>query len=73
MPGSGGIPGKYVQRNTGMALYNLKKDIGETTDIKDQHPEIVAKLEVYAEGIRKELGDGKIQGSGLRPAGKLAE
>jgi arylsulfatase A-like enzyme len=73
MPGSGGIPGKYVQRNTGMALYNLKKDIGETTDIKDQHPEIVAKLEVYAEGIRKELGDGKILGSGLRSAGKLAE
>jgi arylsulfatase len=71
-PGTGGIPGKYVQLKTDLALYNLKTDIGETTDIKDQHPEIVTRLQKYAEQMRAQLGDGKIKPSASREPGKIS-
>ena len=35
-----------------LELYDLKKDIGETTDIAAQHPKIVAKIEKYLETCR---------------------
>lgn len=34
-------------RFAGTQLYNLKADIGETINIANQHPEIVAKIEEY--------------------------
>lgn len=39
-------------------LYNLHNDIGETTDMSHQHPEIVARLEDLADASRIDLGDG---------------
>ncbi|MHC4628889.1 MAG: sulfatase-like hydrolase/transferase, partial [Planctomycetota bacterium] len=33
-------------------LYDLKKDIGETNNIADQHPDIVAKIEKYMKSAR---------------------
>jgi len=30
-------------------LYNLAKDIGETTDVADAHPEVVARIEALME------------------------
>ena len=38
-------------------LYNLESDIGETTDVAGEHPEIVAKLQVLARKARKDIGD----------------
>jgi arylsulfatase A-like enzyme len=35
-----GNPGK-------LALYDLAKDVGETTDLAAQHPEVVAKLSAF--------------------------
>ncbi len=72
-PGSGGVPGPYVQKETGLALYNLADDIGETTNVADQHPEVVARLQQYAEQAREELGDSaaNVRGSGVRPPGRL--
>ncbi|MCD6394241.1 MAG: arylsulfatase [Planctomycetes bacterium] len=35
-----------------LELYNLKNDIGETTDIAARHPEVVAKIEKYLETCR---------------------
>ena len=72
-PGRGGIPGRYVQRKTGLALYNVKNDIGEKDNVADKHPEIVARLKKLADQARAELGDSatKQMGAGVRPAGSL--
>lgn len=71
-PGRDGVPNGYSQARTGMALYNLRDDSGETTDLKDAHPEIVVKLMTYANEARSELGDSltDVQGAGYRPPGK---
>jgi len=71
VPGSGGVPGKYVQKEIGLVLYDLKNDPGETTDVAGQHPEVVARLQTLAEKMREELGDGDRKGRGCRPAGKI--
>ena len=72
-PGKDGLPGGYTQQKTGLALYNLKTDKGETTDVKDDHPEIVAKLQKLAEIARADLGDSatKTQGTGKREPGRI--
>jgi len=38
-------------------LFNLDTDMGELTDISDQHAEVVKELLVEADKIRLELGD----------------
>jgi len=72
--GTGGIPTNYQQSRTGLELYDLSSDVGETTDVAMDHPEIVKRMQVLGEKIRKELGDSrtKQQGTGVRPAGQLA-
>lgn len=72
-PGKDGLPSKYKQLKCGLELYNLKDDIGETTDVAQQHPDVVKKLQRYANEIRNELGDQhrKIKGKGLRESGRV--
>ncbi|MCA9089079.1 MAG: sulfatase [Planctomycetaceae bacterium] len=72
-PGKDGLPNGYTQGKTGLALYNLKEDIGETTDVKEAHPEVVAHLQALADSARKELGDSatRQQGSGYRPPARI--
>ena len=52
-------------------LYNLADDIGETQNVYDQHPDIVAELEALADKAREDLGDALqgIAGKGCRAAG----
>ena len=50
-------------------LFNLKADIGETTNVADKHPDIVARLSVLADKARADLGDKEAVGSGQRDAG----
>ena len=69
--GSGGIPANYTNAIIGTELFNLETDIGETTDVSSEHPDIVARLTELADEMRKELGDNKLKGSGNRPPGKL--
>ena len=69
--GTGGIPSAYKQDKIGLALFDLEKDIGETTDVADKHPEVVAHLSELADEMRQDLGDNNVKGSGIRPAGKL--
>lgn len=69
--GTGGIPTKYSSGTIGLSLFNLETDIGETTDVKDKHPDIVAKMQKLAEAMRKDLGDNKRQGTGNRPPGRI--
>lgn len=47
-------------------LYNLDEDLGETTNVADQNPEVVAMLKTQAEKIRAELGDVNVIGTDQR-------
>jgi arylsulfatase A-like enzyme len=52
-------------------LYNLDTDVGETTDVAAQHPEIVARLLALLEPCRQDIGDGDRLGAGQRPSGQF--
>ena len=69
-----GKPLNYDQNEAKFALYDLRADIGETANVADQHPEVVAKLTKYAGEVREDLGDRltKTTGSGIRPAGRVS-
>lgn len=52
-------------------LFNLKTDVGETTDVAAQHSEIVARLQQLVAQMKDDLGtNGPAPGS--RPLGKVA-
>jgi arylsulfatase A-like enzyme len=62
------------KKQRGLALYNLKDDLGETTNVASQHPEIVAKLKAKLKACRADLGDGpKRPGKNRRPPGKVGD
>ncbi len=47
-------------------LYDLKKDIGETTNVSAQYPGVVKQLQRLAEAMRDDLGDKGRIGKGWR-------
>ncbi len=47
--GTGGIPVPYQQAHIGVTLFDLERDPGETTDVADQHPDVVAKIKELAD------------------------
>ncbi len=55
------------------ALFNLDEDLGETTDVLANHPDVVARLEALAEGARATLGDARLdrEGTDVRPIGRV--
>ncbi|MCU0782067.1 MAG: hypothetical protein MUF04_13345, partial [Akkermansiaceae bacterium] len=61
-----GNPGK-------LALYDLAKDVGETTDLAAQHPEVVAKLSAFMQQAwtepRSQADDG-VYGAAERKVGE---
>jgi arylsulfatase A len=73
--GTDGRPAPYEEGQVDLALFDLENDIGETTDVKDQHPEIVVTIEKLADRMRDDLGNSarKMNGSGRRDPGRLAE
>jgi arylsulfatase A-like enzyme len=73
--GTGGIPVNYEQAKIGLALFDLESDVGETTNVAEAHPEVVARLKALADRMRAELGDSaaKQKGAGVRQAGRLEE
>ncbi|MHC4156332.1 MAG: sulfatase family protein [Planctomycetota bacterium] len=54
--GMGGQHGRYGRREIGLSLFDLSKDIAETTDVKDEYPDVVKRLEELAVVARAELG-----------------
>ena len=52
-------------------LYNLRDDIGESTNVYDQHPELVAEMEAKAQRLREDIGDSAtgVEGANRRPNG----
>jgi arylsulfatase A len=71
--GRDGAPGKYVSKEIGLALFDLEKDISESTNVADAEPEVVKRLLEYVERAREDLGDSltKRTGKNVRPAGRL--
>ena len=67
--GTGGIPAKYEQVNVGLELYDMKMDRSETTNVSQDHSDVVARLQAAAEFWRADLGDKLTnrKGSGIRP------
>ena len=48
--------GEGPGRTNALKLYNLEEDIGETTDLADQHPDIVQELDELISGHLEETG-----------------
>jgi arylsulfatase A-like enzyme len=71
--GADGMPGTYEHPKIGLALYDLEADIGETTDVATEHPDVVERMSKRADAMREELGDRlqEMEGSGRREAGRL--
>jgi arylsulfatase A-like enzyme len=55
--------------NSPARLYNVVEDGQEAHDVADSHPEIVARLQRYADAARQDIGDFDHPGLGERPAG----
>jgi arylsulfatase A-like enzyme len=49
-------------------LFDLERDVAETTDVASEHPDVVAKLRAVADAARRDLGDGATEavGAGTR-------
>ena len=66
-PLKGGEP-----KREGISLYDLEKDLGETTNVAAAHPDVVVRLQTLLDGCRAVLGDGaKNPGPGRRAPGKV--
>jgi arylsulfatase len=74
MSGLRGIASRhgYLVKKMEQSLFNLDDDVGETTDVAAQHPDVVKRLLGLAGEARADLGDSltKRQGAGVRPSGK---
>jgi arylsulfatase A len=53
--GGSAKPGKYATKEIGLELFDLEKDVGETTNVAAQHPEVVKRLQSLAEAAREDL------------------
>ncbi len=74
--GSGGTPGRYDNnRTTGLELYDLATDIGESRNVADAHPEVVKRLSELADAMRRDLGDNLtgIEPTGQREPGRIEQ
>ena len=71
--GRDGMPGKFVRKELPLSLFDLDKDPDESTNLVEQHPDVVKKLMQYVERARADLGDSLTSrvGKNVRPAGKL--
>lgn len=72
--GRNGLPVPYEQNTVSeIELYNLKEDIGETSNVASENPEVVEQIKKIADRIRMELGDElrDMQGTGVREAGSI--
>ena len=70
IPGKGGMPGKGQRKQIELSLFDLENDVGETTSVADEHPDVVERLKESAEQMRKDLGHGNEAGPGRRPIGR---
>ena len=74
-PGMDGKEGPYAKGTATLALYNLTTDMGEQTDVREKHPEIVTELERLVKEAREDLGDNLTKSLGVnrRQSGTVTE
>ena len=70
-PGKNGYPGPYAKGRIEYALFDLRTDRNETKDVKSEHLTVVNDLKALAQAARRDLGDAKLKGSGIRPPGRV--
>jgi hypothetical protein len=72
-PGQDGYPGRTTTRKVGLELYDLSRDPGERNDVALLYPEVVRRLELLGDGMRRDLGDRLTgtRGDGVRPPGRV--
>lgn len=58
--------GEIDEPVTELSLYNLATDVGETTNVAAENPDVVERLQALAEKGRNELGDYDRVGRGVR-------
>ncbi|MFO0863848.1 MAG: sulfatase [Gemmataceae bacterium] len=56
-PGKDGKPGAMKSVQGGLELFDLRKDESETTNVAEQNPEVVRRLQAFADEMRKDIGD----------------
>jgi arylsulfatase A-like enzyme len=71
--GNRGSPVAYEHPRIDLSLFDLENDIGETTNVAAGYPEVVARMQELADGMRRELGDQLtgVAGNGLREPGRV--
>jgi arylsulfatase len=71
--GTEGKPAKYQLAKAELELYDLQEDVGETTNVAAEHPDIVERLTALAEQARDDLGDTLTERKGkhVREPGRL--
>jgi len=57
---------RMIDRVDELQLYDLENDIGETTNVADEHPEVVKRLMTFIDNARDDLGDRDRIGRGVR-------
>lgn len=62
----------HLAKKGDWSLYDLEKDVGETTDLSKEHPEVRQRLEVLLEEARADLGDLGARGAGVGSLGKVS-
>lgn len=75
-PGADGKPGKYdYDVRTGLELYDLENDIGELEDVAAANPEVLERLLVLADDMRRRLGDKLTETTGteVREPGRVPD
>ncbi|RJP18381.1 MAG: arylsulfatase [Candidatus Omnitrophota bacterium] len=65
--GVGGVPAKYEQAETGIALYDMKTDIGEQTNLAERYPDIVNCLAERGKRFDEQLKQTKRQAGKIHP------
>jgi len=68
---AGRAKAKGAQERKTALLFNLKTDVGESTDVAAQHPDVVARLEELIAPMKDDLGTSGL-GPGCRPLGRVA-
>lgn len=72
--GENGLPANYQMRKiTSPELYDIGSDISETSNVANQHPEVVERLQEAARLFRADLGDSltKTPATGARKPGRV--
>ncbi|WP_422354656.1 sulfatase [Roseivirga pacifica] len=72
--GKGGLPADYEYVTFDeIALYDLSKDVSETNNVANEHPDVVEEIKALANGMRNKLGDAltNVEGTENRAPGMI--